>query len=203
MAETNQTAISVVEPEDFVETVNENVVDNPIVIPSEDVIATPSNDVGAIGVPIHAAQRYVVNINGLINTKKQPFHHSCQSGDTLEGSKSIQKNKVKSVEMCLIDAQGSKIQATIPGRIVKDFANSFKEGCVRRLLRFDCCLNISGGFKCAKHEYKIVFMSNTNVEAAFDFDIPDHVFEFTPLAEVTNFVANFDYCFGEMILKLW
>ncbi|CAI9117201.1 OLC1v1018547C1 [Oldenlandia corymbosa var. corymbosa] len=165
MAKTNQTSISVVEPEDFVETVNENAVDNPIVIPSKDVITTPPNDVGDTGVPIHAAQR------------------------------SIQKNKVKSVEMCLIDAQGSKIQETISRRIVKDFANSFKEGCVRRLSRFDSCLNISGGFRCAKHEYKIVFMSNTNVEAAFDFDIPDHVFEFTPLAEVTNFVANFDYCF--------
>ncbi|CAI9117541.1 OLC1v1018942C1 [Oldenlandia corymbosa var. corymbosa] len=153
MAETNQTAISVVEPEDFVETVNENTVDNPIVIPSEDVIATPPNDVGATGVPILAAQRYI----------------------------------------------GSKIQATIPGRIVKDFTNSFKEGCVRRLSRFDSCLNISGGFRCAKHEYKIVFMSNTNVEAAFDFDIPDHVFEFTPLVEVTNFVANFDYCFGHIM----
>ncbi|CAI9106069.1 OLC1v1005127C1 [Oldenlandia corymbosa var. corymbosa] len=142
MAETNQNAISVVEPEDFVETMNGSAMDNPIVIPSEDSL----------------------------------LHH----------------------QMMLV-LQGSKIQATIPGRIVKDFADSFKEGCVRRLSRFDSCLNISGGFRCAKHEYKIVFMSNTNVEAAFNFDIPDHVFEFTLLAEVTNFVANFDYCFGHIM----
>ncbi|CAI9115206.1 OLC1v1016046C1 [Oldenlandia corymbosa var. corymbosa] len=43
MAETNQTAIPVVEPEGFAETVNENTVDNPIVIPSKDVIVTPTN----------------------------------------------------------------------------------------------------------------------------------------------------------------
>ncbi|CAI9102794.1 OLC1v1001136C1 [Oldenlandia corymbosa var. corymbosa] len=195
MAETNQTSISNRVPEDFVETVNENAVDNPIVIPSEDVIATPPNDVGATGVPIHAAQRYIADINGLIDTKSNHFTIVVKVMTLWEVPELSKKNKVKSVEMCFIDAQGSQIQATIPGRIVKDFANSFKEGCVRRLSRFDSCLNISGGFRCAKHEYKIVFMSNTNVEAAFDFDIPDHVFEFTPLAEVTNFVANFDYCF--------
>ncbi|CAI9102958.1 OLC1v1001361C1 [Oldenlandia corymbosa var. corymbosa] len=139
MAETNQTSISVVEPEDFVEAVNENAVDNPIVIPSEDVIATPPNDVGATGVPIHAAQRYIVDINELFDTKK-PFHHSCQSDDTLGGSRSIQKKTKSSLLRC-----------------------------VSLMLR--------------------------NVEAVFDFDVPDHVFEFTPLAEVTNFVANFDYYF--------
>ncbi|CAI9106862.1 OLC1v1006097C1 [Oldenlandia corymbosa var. corymbosa] len=143
MAETNQTAISVVEPEDFVETVNKNVVDNPIVIPSEDVIATPPNDVGATGVPIHAAQRYIVDINGLIDTKSNHFTIVVKVMTLWEVPEVSKKNKVK----------------------------------------------------CAKHEYKIVFMSNTSVEAAFNFDIPDHVFEFTPLAEVTNFVANFDYYF--------
>ncbi|CAI9109319.1 OLC1v1009122C1 [Oldenlandia corymbosa var. corymbosa] len=199
MAETNQTTISVVEPEGFVETVNENAVDNPIVIPSEDVIATPPNDVGVTGIPILAAQRYIVDINGLIDTKSNHFTIVVKVMTLWEVPEVSKKNKVNSVEMCLIDAQGSKIQATIPGRIVKDFANSFKEGCVRRLSRFDSCLNISEGFRCAKHEYKIVFMLNTNVEAAFDFDIPDHVFEFTPLAEVTNFVANFDYCFGHIM----
>ncbi|CAI9115400.1 OLC1v1016299C1 [Oldenlandia corymbosa var. corymbosa] len=117
MAETNQTAISVVEPEDFVETVNENAVDNPIVIPSEDVIATPPNDVGATGVPIHAAQRYIVDINGLIDTKSNHF-------------------TIVAEVMTLWEVpEGSKIQATIPGRIVKDFANSFKEDHVADKLK--------------------------------------------------------------------
>ncbi|CAI9117300.1 OLC1v1018666C1 [Oldenlandia corymbosa var. corymbosa] len=106
-------------------------------------------------------------------------------------------NKIKSMEMTLVDAQGNKIQATIPGRYVKDFVDFFREGCVGKLSRFDHALNISGGFRCAQHEYKIVFESKTQVEYVIDLDIdiPFHVFEFMPFAEVTNFVANFDYCF--------
>ncbi|CAI9093159.1 OLC1v1028583C1 [Oldenlandia corymbosa var. corymbosa] len=65
----NQKKMPVVEPSDTVETVNENAVDNPVVNPSEDVIATPPNDVGATGIPILAAQRYIVDTNGLIDTK--------------------------------------------------------------------------------------------------------------------------------------
>ncbi|CAI9108551.1 OLC1v1008178C1 [Oldenlandia corymbosa var. corymbosa] len=201
MAETNQTAISVIQPEDFVETVNENAVDNPILIPSEDVIVTLPNQTN-IAVVEPSDNVETVNEDAIDNSVVNPSEDVIATPPNdvgATGSRSIQKNKVTSVEMCLIDAQESKIQATIPGRIVKDFAYSFKEGCVRRLSRFDSCLNISGGFRCAKHEYKIAFMSNTNGEAAFDFDIPDHVFEFTPLAEVTNFVANFDYCFGHIM----
>ncbi|CAI9112039.1 OLC1v1012409C1 [Oldenlandia corymbosa var. corymbosa] len=104
--------------------------------------------------------------------------------------KSSKSSKIKSMEMTLIDAQ-----ATVPSRYVKDFQDILKEDSVRRLSRFDHGLNIAGGFRCAKYEYKIVFESNTLIEAIFDFDIPNHIFEFTPFAEVTNYVANFDYCF--------
>ncbi|CAI9117233.1 OLC1v1018582C1 [Oldenlandia corymbosa var. corymbosa] len=43
MAETNQTRITIVEPSVVVEDVNENVVDNSVVIPFEDVISPPPN----------------------------------------------------------------------------------------------------------------------------------------------------------------
>ncbi|CAI9109264.1 OLC1v1009055C1 [Oldenlandia corymbosa var. corymbosa] len=209
MTETNQTAIPVVEPKGSVATVND-AVDNPIVIPSEDVILIPPNQTKMPVVePSHTVE--TVNENAVDNSVVNPSKDVIATPPNNVGATVLKvmtlwevpevskKNKVKSIEMCLIDAQGSKIQATIPGRTVKDFANSFKEGCVRRLSRFDSCLNISGGFRCAKHEYKIVFMSNTNVETTFDFDIPDQVFEFTPLAKVTNFVANFDYCVGHIM----
>ncbi|CAI9112030.1 OLC1v1012398C1 [Oldenlandia corymbosa var. corymbosa] len=118
----------------------------------------------------------------------------------VEGSvTSVEKKNVRSVELALIDAQGSKIQATIPGRMMKDFMKYFKdEGVCRRLSRFDHGLNISGGYRCSKHEYKIVFGSDTLVESAVDLEIPNHVFEYTPFAEITNFVANFDYCFAKV-----
>ncbi|CAI9105825.1 OLC1v1004840C1 [Oldenlandia corymbosa var. corymbosa] len=140
----NQTNIAVVEPSDNVEIVNEDAVDNFVVNPSKDVIATPPNDVGATGISILAAQRYIVDINGLSYTKSNHFTIVVKVMTLWEVPEVSKKNKVKSVERCLINAQGSKIQATIPGRIVKDFANSFKEGCVRRLSRFDTFLIVSG-----------------------------------------------------------
>ncbi|CAI9096053.1 OLC1v1032120C1 [Oldenlandia corymbosa var. corymbosa] len=95
-----------------------------------------------------------------------------------------------------IPPNGSKIQATIPARIMKDFQKYFlQEGCARKISRFDHCLNISGGYRCSKHEYKIVFRPDTIVQSVGYHDISNHVFEFTPFAEITNFVANFDFCF--------
>ncbi|CAI9089572.1 OLC1v1024163C1 [Oldenlandia corymbosa var. corymbosa] len=79
---------------------------------------------------------------------------------------------------------------------LKDFQKYFlQEGCARKISRFDHCLNISGGYRCSKHEYKIVFRPDTLVQSVGYHDIPNHVFEFTPFAEITNFVANFDFCF--------
>ncbi|CAI9094790.1 OLC1v1030584C1 [Oldenlandia corymbosa var. corymbosa] len=130
----------------------------------------------APSVPNVAAQRYIADINGMIDTKSIYF--------------SI-------VVRVMTLWKGNKIQATIHGRYVKDFVDFFREGCVRKLSRFDHALNISGGFRCAQHEYKILFESKTLVESVIDLDIdiPFHVFEFMPFAEVTNFIANFDYCF--------
>ncbi|CAI9108417.1 OLC1v1008000C1 [Oldenlandia corymbosa var. corymbosa] len=78
---------------------------------------------------------------------------------------------------------------------MKNFIDRFKEGCTRRISNFDHALNINGGYRCAKHEYKIVFEPNTLVEYVADFDTPNHVFEIAPFAEITNFVAKFDYYF--------
>ncbi|CAI9098445.1 OLC1v1035091C1 [Oldenlandia corymbosa var. corymbosa] len=166
--------------------------------PNQAVVASvpvSSVQTNAASVPITAAQRYIADINGLIDTKSIHFFIVARIMTLWKVPESSKSSKIKSMEMTLIDAQGGKIQATVPGRYVKDFQDILKEGSVRRLSRFDHGLNIAGGFRCAKHEYKIVFESNTLIEAVFDFDIPNHVFEFTPFAEVTNFVANLDYCF--------
>ncbi|CAI9112652.1 OLC1v1013125C1 [Oldenlandia corymbosa var. corymbosa] len=147
--------------------------------------------------PTGSAQRYIADINGLVPTKTIHFHIVVC---VMTIWKMIEKKKknVKSVELALIDAQGSKIQATIPARIIKDFQKYFlQEGCARKISRFDHCLNISGGYRCSKHEYKIVFRPDTLVQSVGYHDIPNHVFEFTPFAEITNFVANFDFCFGK------
>ncbi|CAI9095230.1 OLC1v1031125C1 [Oldenlandia corymbosa var. corymbosa] len=145
--------------------------------------------------PTGSAQRYIADINGLVPTQTIHFHIVVR---VMTIWKMIEnKNKtVKSVELALIDAQGSKIQATIPARIMKDFQKYFlQEGCARKISRFDHCLNISGGYRCSKHEYKIVFRPDTIVQSVGYHDIPNHVFEFALFAEITNFVANFDFCF--------
>ncbi|CAI9116758.1 OLC1v1017994C1 [Oldenlandia corymbosa var. corymbosa] len=166
-------------------------------VPSDAAINPSVNVAPAPTVPILVAQRYIADINGLIHTKSIPFIIVVRVMTLCKVPESSKSNKVNPMEMPLVDAHGSKIQATILGRYVKDFVDFFREGCIRRLSRFNHALNISGGFRCAKHEYKIVFESNTLVDSVIDFDIdiPFHVFEFTPFAEVTNFVANFDYCF--------
>ncbi|CAI9110015.1 OLC1v1009972C1 [Oldenlandia corymbosa var. corymbosa] len=108
------------------------------------------------------------------------------------------QKEIKSLEFIFIDAQGRKIQATIPKSFMDRFINYFKEGCVRQIAYFDHALNIVGGYRCSKHEYKIVFEPNTivdTVDAVVDLDIPNHVFEFTPFAEISNFIANFDFFF--------
>ncbi|CAI9109424.1 OLC1v1009242C1 [Oldenlandia corymbosa var. corymbosa] len=112
----------------------------------------------------------------------------------------VDKKEIKSLELIFIDAQGGKIQATIPKSFMDSFITNFEEGCLRQIACFDHALNIVGGYSCSKHEYKIVFEPNTivdtvdAVDAVVDLDIPNHVFEFTPFAEISNFIANFDFC---------
>ncbi|CAI9118250.1 OLC1v1019787C1 [Oldenlandia corymbosa var. corymbosa] len=166
-----------------------------IAIPSVNSTAQSGTPAVTPPVPQLAAQRYIVDINGLVPTKTIHFNIVVRVMTIWKMYDTQNKKDVKSLELSLIDAQGSKIQATIPARIMKDFVKYFKdEGVCRRLSRFDHCLNINGGYRCSKHEYKIVFGSDTLVEQAVDLDIPNHVFKYTPFAEITNFVANFDYC---------
>ncbi|CAI9115407.1 OLC1v1016306C1 [Oldenlandia corymbosa var. corymbosa] len=75
------------------------------------------------------------------------------------------------------------------------FINYFEEGYIRQISCFDHALNNVGGYRCSNHEYKIVFKPNTAVDAVVDLDIPNHMFKFTPFAEISNFIANFDFCF--------
>ncbi|CAI9102895.1 OLC1v1001262C1 [Oldenlandia corymbosa var. corymbosa] len=145
--------------------------------PNQAVVASvpvSSVQTNAASVPITAAQRYIADINGLIDTKSIHFFIVARIMMLWKVPESSKSSKIKSMEMTLIDAQGGKIQATVPGRYVKDFQDILKEGSVRRLSRFDHGLNIAGGFRCAKHEYKIVFESNTLIE-----DLRGHIIAYS------------------------
>ncbi|CAI9087629.1 OLC1v1021748C1 [Oldenlandia corymbosa var. corymbosa] len=145
-----------------------------------------------------AAQRYIADINGLISTKSPHFRIVVRVMSIWKMYKKADQKEIKSLELIFIDAQGGKIQATIPKSFMDSFIKYFAEGCLWQIACFDHALNIVGGYRCSKHEYKIVFEPNTivdTVDDVVDLDIPNHVFEFTPFSEISNFIANFDFCF--------
>ncbi|CAI9112530.1 OLC1v1012989C1 [Oldenlandia corymbosa var. corymbosa] len=121
------------------------------------------------------AQRYIADINGLISTKSPHFKIVVRVMSIWKMYMKADQKEIKSLELIFID-----------------------EGCLRQIACFDHALNIVGGYRCSKHEYKIVFEPNTivdTVDDVVDLDIPNHVFEFTPFAEISNFIANFYFCF--------
>ncbi|CAI9094067.1 OLC1v1029723C1 [Oldenlandia corymbosa var. corymbosa] len=106
-----------------------------IAIPS--VNSTAQSGTPAVTPPVLqlAAQRYIVDINGLVPTKSIHFNIVVRVMTIWKMYNTQNKKDVKSLELSLIDAQGSKIQATIPARIMKDFVKYFKdEGKLRILL---------------------------------------------------------------------
>ncbi|CAI9112705.1 OLC1v1013183C1 [Oldenlandia corymbosa var. corymbosa] len=142
-----------------------------------------------------AAQRYIADINCLISTKSQCFRIIVHVMSIWKMYMKADQKEIKSLELIFIDAQGGKIQATIPKSYMDTFIDYIEEGCVRQISSFDHALNIVGGYRCSRHEYKIVFEPNTMVETVYDLDIPNHVIEFTPFAKISNFITNFDFCF--------
>ncbi|CAI9101024.1 OLC1v1038245C1 [Oldenlandia corymbosa var. corymbosa] len=104
-----------------------------ITIPDVNPIAQSETTIVAPPILMEAAQRYIVDINVLVPTKSI---HSTKSIHfyivvrvmTIWKMYHTQNMKdVKSLELALVDVQGSKIQVTIPARIIKDFVKYFKE----------------------------------------------------------------------------
>ncbi|CAI9094863.1 OLC1v1030676C1 [Oldenlandia corymbosa var. corymbosa] len=98
-----------------------------IAIPSVNSTAQSGTPVVTPPVPQLAAQRYIVDINGLVPTKTIHFNIVVRVMTIWKMYDTQNKKDVKSLELSLIDAQGSKIQATIPARIMKDFVKYFKD----------------------------------------------------------------------------
>ncbi|CAI9115728.1 OLC1v1016714C1 [Oldenlandia corymbosa var. corymbosa] len=142
-----------------------------------------------------AINQFIADINGFVETKSKHFSITVRVMTLWKMPESTKNKAIKSLEMVLIDANGGKVQATIPVRFMKEFEHLFKEGVVCRISGFDHALNINGGYRCSKHEYKIVFLPDTLVDSVEYVNIPLHVFDFTPFAEISNFIASFDYCF--------
>ncbi|CAI9117438.1 OLC1v1018834C1 [Oldenlandia corymbosa var. corymbosa] len=89
-----------------------------------------------------AAQRYTADINGLISTKIPHFRIIVRVLSIWKVYMKADQKEIKSLELIFIDAQGGKIQATIPKSFMDSFINYFEEGCVRQIACFHHALNI-------------------------------------------------------------
>ncbi|CAI9096010.1 OLC1v1032070C1 [Oldenlandia corymbosa var. corymbosa] len=95
---------------------------------ADPVVPEKPNDVQEVPEEAYlAAQRYIVDINGLVPTKSIHFNIVVRVMTIWKMYDTQNKKDVKSLELSLIDAQGSKIQATMPARIMKDFVKYFKD----------------------------------------------------------------------------
>ncbi|CAI9089948.1 OLC1v1024604C1 [Oldenlandia corymbosa var. corymbosa] len=88
--------------------------------------ATDASVPTAVDAPVLATHRYIADINGLISTKSKHFQIVVCVMSMWKILDNTKKKEVKSPELCLIDAQGDKIQATIPVRFIKDFIDQFE-----------------------------------------------------------------------------
>ncbi|CAI9098991.1 OLC1v1035734C1 [Oldenlandia corymbosa var. corymbosa] len=91
-----------------------------------------------------AAQRYIADINGLISTKSPHFRIVVRVMSIWKMYMKADQKEIKSLELIFIDAQGVKIQATIPKSFMDSFINYFTEGYLRQIACFDHALNIVG-----------------------------------------------------------
>ncbi|CAH1445070.1 unnamed protein product [Lactuca virosa] len=77
-------------------------------------------------------------------------------------------NMVASLDMILIDQEGSRIQATIKKNLIPVFESLFDEGAVREISNFAMASNESE-YMLVPHKHKINFYKTTKVRVSTDF----------------------------------
>nr|XP_043616047.1 uncharacterized protein LOC122587960 [Erigeron canadensis] len=78
-------------------------------------------------------------------------------------------NVVSSLDMILMDEQGTKIQASVKKNLISDFESILEEGTVRVISDFGIASN-SGSYMLVNHPYKINFCKSTKVKISTDFE---------------------------------
>nr|XP_043619613.1 uncharacterized protein LOC122591407 [Erigeron canadensis] len=82
-----------------------------------------------------------------------------------------------SLDMILVDKQGTKIYSSIPYNLIKDFEHLLEEGGFRLISNFEVKPNKSS-FVLAKHPCKLNFLKETSVSDATAFESVGELFEF-------------------------
>ncbi|CAH1445074.1 unnamed protein product [Lactuca virosa] len=107
-------------------------------------------------------------------------------------------NMVASLDMILIDQEGSRIQATIKKNLIPVFESLFDEGAVREISNFAMASNESE-YMLVPHKHKINFYKTTKVRVSTDFVDTVDPYHFISFPDLL--ARNFDtrVAFGEVV----
>nr|XP_043618840.1 uncharacterized protein LOC122590725 [Erigeron canadensis] len=136
-----------------------------------------------------------------INGEDQPWKLKVKIIRLWKQTFSNNPHVVSSIDMVLIDEQGSRIQATVKHKLIPKFAALLEEGGIRVISNFGVGEN-KGRFLLTRHPCKINFYPNTSVRLSNDWAGPDqsiHLLSFDDIL-TKNFesVYSFDVI-GEVV----
>nr|XP_043633375.1 uncharacterized protein LOC122604556 [Erigeron canadensis] len=93
--------------------------------------------------------------------------------------------KPSSLDMILVDEQGTKIHGSIHNTLISKFEHMLEEGGFRVISNFDV-KSTKSMFLLANHSYRLCFLDDTVVYDSPAFEIPGDKFEFCSFERINN-----------------
>ncbi|KAL9235735.1 hypothetical protein vseg_010474 [Gypsophila vaccaria] len=100
--------------------------------------------------------------------------------------KDFKEERLKGLEMLLIDEKSTIIQASVPLQLFKRLDQAMSEGKMYNIARFYVTPNLDPHDKATTATYKIDLGYSTHVTEALNLPIPMYGFKFTPLEDIIN-----------------
>ncbi|XP_057418343.1 uncharacterized protein LOC130712527 [Lotus japonicus] len=106
------------------------------------------------------------------------------------------------MELVLMDAETNKIHASIPNKLLDEFIGKLREGLVYSFRFFDVGNNV-GKYRTTRHQYRLNFQTETEVDLIPDKEIPfyDIIGIIVGCYPVIEFEKNGDKC-KRMVIDL-
>ncbi|KAK9689594.1 hypothetical protein RND81_09G070000 [Saponaria officinalis] len=113
------------------------------------------------------------------------------------------EEKPYSLDMVLLDQEGSHIQATIPRRLINTFVETLKEGVIYKIQHFEVVAATRSYRPVTSTNNIIKWTSFTSiVEDDQHMPIPKHKFEFHPIQNLALRTNKLDYLIGKSYLTV-
>ncbi|XP_020876692.1 uncharacterized protein LOC9310715 [Arabidopsis lyrata subsp. lyrata] len=87
------------------------------------------------------------------------------------------------IDLLIVDEKGSRIQASVKGKLLDKFQKDLKEGKCCVLMNFELCPNL-GKFRSCDHPYKINFIFYTCVKPSEEIPNLEACFNLCPFPEI-------------------